>query len=67
MKWISDRDPKSPGMYGLRYRHNFEHPQFILAYFDGEKWKTASGAEDLWDFTRNKEWSKIEWGEDKNE
>lgn len=37
MKWIRDRKPKSPGLYGAKIGNvSFEPQNFTLIYWDGE-------------------------------
>lgn len=68
MKWITDRNPKSSGLYAIRLRPHNELKSFNFGYFDGKGWFLPSQAGDeVAPFRGAPEWSVIDWGGDRGE
>jgi hypothetical protein len=66
MKWISDRNPSSPGMYAVRrVNYSIDSKDLNFYYFDGEKWLNASYPYDVMSPCEcRSQWSVIDWGRD---
>ncbi len=57
MKWITDRDPKSPGMYAV-------DRGYMFLYFDGKGWHHPLYDTQEPDYLSRPNWSPIFWGRD---
>lgn len=67
MKWINDRNPNSPGMYGIYLSSDLTlYNNFGFAYFDGEGWIMHSHVgTSIIPYKSNHYWTVIDWGKDK--
>lgn len=66
MKWIADRNPKSPGLYGTLLNDQKWNPDcFILAYWDGKGWLIPSQSDGNGPYRGNPIWCRLEIGDDR--
>lgn len=68
MKWISDRNPNSPGLYGVLLNNQRWNPDgFTFGYWDREGWKIPSQSDlKLAPYRPVRTWCKLEIGTDWN-
>lgn len=67
MEWISDRDPKSPGLYASLYDDQKWNPNNLnFAYFDEEGWKIPAQCDLKTAPIRGRPyaWAAVKWGTD---
>lgn len=66
MKWISDRKPNTPGLYGVLINDQRWNPDcFIFGYWDGKGWKIPSQSDiECSPYRGNPTWCKLEIGTD---
>ena len=65
MEWIKDRNPHSPGLYGVRVNITRDTAVFEFAYFDGKGWIRPSEVnQEYFTYRGQPEWSVIDWGKD---
>lgn len=57
-EWITNRNPKSPGIYLIRNVYFQEY----VCYFDGQNWNIPNGQS--WDDCINPHWKIVDLGKD---
>ena len=64
MKWISDRNPTSPGMYLVNPNRPDRYPERVLCYFDGKGWEMQFPFDSMFSYYAIPEWAVMKWGKD---